>query len=79
MQESLRNAKPLPTISDLVEEPIPKTEEEIIERLDSLKPEINKFLYQWLPPKTTIDEMESIGCSILLRIHEEWQRKAGLR
>ena len=43
--------------------------------LKSGKDEINKLLYEFLPGNTTIDEMETVACSIHNTISGWWEHK----
>ena len=59
--------------NDLYMEKLPANEEELQKQLDELKPKINNFLYEWLPPTASIQQMEELGCAIFYRIFRIWE------
>jgi hypothetical protein len=46
--------------------------------LTRVKPMINEMLYPNIPGRATVNEMEELGCSILLLIQEMWDRHLSL-
>lgn len=42
----------------------------------NLKMACNEFLFKWVQPDMTIAEFDRISCELLVKIQEEWDRRA---
>ena len=47
---------------------------EMEEALLDLKPKINEILFQKLPPKTTLEDMEKLACKMWELVVEAWEK-----
>ena len=43
--------------------------------LETLKPELNNFLWMRLPPNMTLDEAEDFACAIFEKIRDMWEEQ----